>query len=531
MRNLVNLAAPFFSALLLTLSFPKFNLWIIGFFSLVPLLFGFSSIKESKNIAVFSFIFGVLHFSTLLYWLVYTLTKYGNLSILFSLLLLLLLSFYLSLYYVILFYINFKFKIFETPNFIKAAFFSLSFVGIEYLRGTLLTGFTWGQLGYILSNFSPFLQSADIWGIWGLSFILVLANYYLFFLLYYLFFFHKPWVNLNFLINNFCFLALFTALLSYGVYKENFWKNLLAKEKRAIKVSLLQGNIPQEMKEKSEIEYSLKVYKNLALSSLRKRPDIIFFPETAFPFFFLYEKDPTLKLLSSLDNIEAEAKKFNHFPVLIFGTFRLEYKKGRPMVYNSLIVWHRKKLIDFYDKEKLVPFGEYIPLENYLSFLKKITVGLGIVKPGFSKNINVPLQEKAFKIVPLICFESAFSEILKKRLKESPRLIFIATNDAWFDRTSAPYQHFQMARVRAVEARRYILQVANTGITGIIDPLGKIIKATQLEKREIVFGEVKLFSQKTLFVKYGNILGIAGSITLLFSILILLLAKSLTPRD
>ena len=201
------------------------------------------------------------------------------------------------------------------------------------------------------------------------------------------------------------------------------------------------------------------------------------------------------------------------------------------MVYNSLIVWHREKLIDFYDKEKLVPFGEYIPLENYLSFLKKITVGLGIVKPGFSKNINVPLQEKAFKIVPLICFESAFSEILKKRLKESPRLIFIATNDAWFDRTSAPYQHFQMARVRAVEARRYTLQVANTGITGIIDPLGEIIKATQLEKREVVFGEVKLFSQKTLFVKYGNILGIAGSITLLFSILILLLAKSLTPRD
>jgi len=529
--NLVNLTASFFSALLLTLSFPKFNLWIVGFFSLVPLLFSFSFTKGGKNVAILSFIFGIFHFSTLLYWLVYTLTKYGELSVIFSLLLLILLSFYLSLYYVILFYINFKFKVFETPNFIKAIFFSLTFVGIEYFRGTLLTGFTWGQLGYILSNFSPFLQSADIWGIWGLSFILVLANYYFFFLLYYLFFFHKPWVNFNFLINNFCFLALFTALLSYGVYKENFWENLIAKEEKAIKVSLLQGNIPQEMKEINEIEYSLKVYKDLALSSLRERPDIIFFPETAFPFFFLYEKDSTLKLFSLFNNLEAEAKKFNHLPVLIFGTFRLEYKKGNPMVYNSLIVWHGKKLIDFYDKEKLVPFGEYIPLENYLFFLKKIVVGLGIVKPGFSKNINVPLQEKIFKITPLICFESAFSEILRKRLKESPQLIFIATNDAWFDKTSAPYQHFQMARVRAVESRKYTIQVANTGITGIIDPLGEIVKTTQLEKREVVFGEVKLFSQKTLFVKYGNILGIAGSITLLLSILILFLARSLILRD
>jgi len=529
-RTLINLIAPIFSALLLTLSFPKWNLWIFGLFSFVPLFFSFVFTKENKNRLILVFIFGIFHFSTLLYWLVYTLTKYGNLNLIISLVLLLLLSSYLAFYYVFFFYTNLKLKIFKSPNFIKGIFFSLTLVGIEYLRGKLLTGFTWGQLGYILSNFSPFLQSADIWGIWGLSFICALINYYIFFLLYSFYFSFSSLLNLRFLINNFCFFIFFITFLSYGIYKKNFWEKVIFQEKDSIKVSLLQGNIPQEMKEINEIEYSLKIYEKLTLSALKEKPQIIFFPETSFPFFFPHEKEPTLKFLTFLDKITLESEKFNYLPILIFGTFRLKYKNGEPLVYNSLIVWDGKDFLDLYDKEKLVPFGEYVPLEKYLSFLRRITVGLGVIKPGFSKNLTFPLNDRIIKVTPLICFESAFSEILRKRLEENPQLIFIATNDAWFGKTSAPYQHFQMAIVRAVEARRYTVQVANTGITGIIDPTGKVIKMTQLEKEEIVYGEIKPFYEKTLFIKYGNTLGILGSSILLLSfILTLFPAKFLNP--
>lgn len=527
MKTLVNLIGPLSSALLLTLSFPKFDLWFLSFFSLVPLLFSLSFTQKNRDMFIFSFLFGIFHFSTLLYWLVYTLTKYGKLSLPFSIFLLLLLSSYLSLYYILSFYVNFKFHTFKTPNFAKGLFFSITFVGTEYLRSTLLTGFSWGQVGYILSNLSPFLQSAELWGIWGLSFTLVLINYYIFFLFYYLFFSPKFLKNLNFLANNLCFLILVLTIFIYGVYRENFWKDLINKEQKTLKVSLLQGNIPQEMKEKSEIEYSLNIYKNLAFSSLEKKPDLIFFPETSFPFFFPYEKNPTLELLSFLLELNNKAKNLQPIPALIFGTFRLKYQKGTPIVHNSLIVWQGDNLIDFYDKEKLVPFGEYLPLEKYLFFLKRIVVGLGIVKPGTPKNLKLSLEEKTIEIVPLICFESAFSEILRKRLKSSPQLIFIATNDAWFNKTSAPYQHFQVAKVRAVEARKYTIQVANTGISGIIDPTGKVIKKTELEERKVLFGEVKLFYQKTPFVRYGNMLGVIGCGVLLFSILILFLAKPL----
>lgn len=530
MRIHINLVSPIFSALLLTFSFPKWNFWILGFFSFVPLFFSFTFTKEIRTILISSFIFGVIHFSTLLYWLIYTLTKYGNLSPIISLFLLLLLSSYLALYYVLLFYTSFRLKIFESPNLIKGLFFSLTFVGMEYLKGKLLTGFTWGQLGYILSNFSLLLQSADIWGIWGLSFIVALINYYIFYLLHSFYLSFRSLLNCKFLIHNSLFLAIFISILSYGIYKKNFWKNIISQENNVIKVSLLQGNIPQEMKEIHEIEYSLRVYKNLALSTLKEKPDIIFFPETSFPFFFPNEREPTLKLLTFLDELTLEAKKLDHTPVLVFGTFRLKYKNGNPFVYNSLIVWDGKEFVDLYDKEKLVPFGEYVPLEKYFSFLRRITVGLGIIKPGFSKNLIIPLKDKTIKLTSLICFESAFSEILKKRLEENPQLIFIATNDAWFGKTSAPYQHFQMAIVRAVEARRYTIQVANTGITGMIDPTGKILKMTQLEKEEIVYGKIKSFYERTPFIKYGNVLGIAGSLILIFSfILTFFLAKFLSP--
>lgn len=529
MKNPINWLAVLFSAFLLTLSFPKWNFWIFGFFAFVPIMFVFINIKEKKDVIIFSIIFGTTHFSTLLYWLIYTLVKYGNISLTLASFLLFLLSFYLALYYALFFYLNFIFEIFKNPSFLKGFFFAFNLTGIEYLRSKLLTGFPWGQIGYLLSNFSFFLQSADFWGIWGLSFTLALINYYLFFIIYYFFLAYKPAKSYNFLLSNLLFIIFFFLLLSYGIYKENRWGNLLLKEKENIKVSLLQGNIPQEMKELSEIEYSFKIYQNMTFLALKEKPDIIFFPETSFPFFFPYDKKSVIEFLNLLENLQKYSKNLNYLPILVFGTFRLSYIKGKPQVYNSLIVWDGKDFVDFYDKEKLVPFGEYVPLEKYLSFLKRITVGLGILKSGISKNLVIPFKDKNIVITPLICFESAFSEILQKRLKQNSQLIIIATNDAWFGKTSAPYQHFQMAKVRAVEARKYTIQIANTGITGIIDPKGKIVKASKLETREIISDYIIPLYQPTLFIKYGNYLGILGSGSIIIQFLFLLIRNYFIP--
>ncbi len=189
-------------------------------------------------------------------------------------------------------------------------------------------------------------------------------------------------------------------------------------------------------------------------------------------------------------------------------------------MHNSLFLWNGEEIEDLYDKEKLVPFGEYIPLGKYFPFLKKISVVSDILKPGKSKNLQLKRKGKKIEILPLICFESAFPQILVKRLKEGGDLIVIATNDAWFGKTSAPYQHFQMAIVRAVEGRRFVLQAANTGISGIIDPLGRIQRKSDLEREEILSGEVKIIRKKTLFAQGGFLFPIFSSIVTFFLVIL-----------
>ncbi len=494
---------PFISGLFLTLSFPKWNLHFLCWFSLVPLFFC------RGNPWISGLVFGCVHFGSLLYWLVYTMTKYGGLSIFLAYFLLFLLSFYLAFYYSWLWGIHYNFlQTFQKPSFLKGLALALSWVGIEYFRSKLFTGFPWGKLGYLLSNYSLILQSAEIWGVWGLSFLLVLVNYWIYYFIWH--FLNVKKINLEFFKKQTGFLIILILVLGLGIWKKIKWEKILKESLSNIKVALLQGNIPQELKEARELDYSFKVYTQLLLKSLSSSPDLILFPETAFPFYFPYEKDTTLKLIKLLNEVEKKLsfKKLS----FVVGTFRVSYTEKEPKIYNSLIVWSGGEIIDFYDKEKLVPFGEYVPLSKYFPFLKEISVVSDTLKPGTSKNLIFRINQSYYKITPLICFESAFPELLQKRAKENSQLIFIATNDAWFGKTSAPFQHFQMAKVRAVEARRYTIQVANTGVTGIIDPLGKVVVESQLEEEKVLEGEVSSLYELTFFVKYGNFWGLAGGI-------------------
>lgn len=501
-RYLEIYALPLLSALLLSLSFPKFEIPIFVFFALIPLFF---SLKNEKNLASLfkkSLFFGILHYVLLLYWIVYTLVKYGNIPFLLASLLLLLLSTYLSLYWVLFFSLTNYLNLLKNPTFFKGLLSGLIFVSFEYLRSILLTGFPWGLLGYPLANFPTLLQLADLFGIWGLSFTVFILNYFFYFV-----FEHLGQYNYQkkkFFINLLAFSILVGIFFIYGKRSLNYWKDEIETSKELLKVSLLQGNNPQELKQARETELSLKVYENLTIQALKEKPDLIVFPETALPFYFPYEREPSLKFIATLEKVKTLSRTLNTLPPsIIFGTFRVNFEKNPPLVHNSLFVWNGEEIEDLYDKEKLVPFGEYVPLAKYFPFLKKISVVSDIIKPGTNKNLKFKRKEKKIQVLPLICFESAFPQILVKRMKLGASLVVITTNDAWFGKTSAPYQHFQMAIVRAVEGRRFVLQAANTGFTGIIDPLGKVSKKSDLEREEILTGEIKLLHKKTLFVKGG----------------------------
>jgi Apolipoprotein N-acyltransferase len=197
-------------------------------------------------------------------------------------------------------------------------------------------------------------------------------------------------------------LILILSFFAYGLFAEEYWQEKVREEKRTLRVALLQGNIPQELKERKEVELSLEVYKRLFLRALSLKPDIVFTPETAFPFYFPYEKDWSAKLLSFL--IKAYEEDKSSFPQFVFGAFRASFAEGVLRAHNTLFVWDGENISDIYDKERLVPFGEYIPLGEYFPFLRKISVVSDVLKPGAGKNLRIKLKERVIEITPLICF-------------------------------------------------------------------------------------------------------------------------------
>jgi len=142
-----------------------------------------------------------------------------------------------------------------------------------------------------------------------------------------------------------------------------------------------------------------------------------------------------------------------------------------------------------YDKVHLVPYGEYVPLRKIFPFIGKLVVGVGDFRPGEGFH---PIRGEGWNLGVLICYEGIFPEAARAYKREGATLLVNITNDAWFGRTSAPYQHLSMTVFRAVETRLYLVRAANTGISAIVDPAGKILSRTPIFERAVLKGEVKI---------------------------------------
>ena len=170
--------------------------------------------------------------------------------------------------------------------------------------------------------------------------------------------------------------------------------------------------------------------------------------------------------------------------------------------YNTAYVIGKQGQIEgSYSKVHLVPFGEYTPLTAYFPFLKNMSVAVGDFSSGPTHD---PVITGAGKIGVLICFEGVFPEITRETVKDGAEVLVNITNDAWYNRTSAPYQHFAFYIFRAVETDRYVLRAANTGISAVIDPRGRIVGKTGLFEERVLNGFFSLRDGETIYVRYGD---------------------------
>jgi apolipoprotein N-acyltransferase len=205
---------------------------------------------------------------------------------------------------------------------------------------------------------------------------------------------------------------------------------------------------------------------------------------------------------------------------ILFGSLAYEarsHPEDNRFFNSAFLVSPEDKKVSRYDKVHLVPFGEYVPLKPFLPFVEKMVVGVGDFSPG--KNFTLFAIPRA-RCGVLICYEIIFPSLSRNYCKAGANFIVTITNDAWFARSSAPYQHFSMAVFRAVENRTAVVRAANSGISGIIEPTGYIQNQTPLFERTFCKGKIPVAFSSTFYSRYGDVgVGLCGIVLLLFMLI------------
>ena len=490
LQNLITYGPAFISGLLLVLCFPTIDLFLVAWVALVPFLISLYD-KGPKQAFRSGIVLGVPYFFGTLYWIYHSINHFGGVSLIGSVAIVVLLCLYLSLYTGV-FALLFSATIRKTklPALLLAPVF---WVVLEFLRSYIFTGFPWSSIGYSQYKFLGIIQITDITGIYGVSFLVVAVNG----ALADIFLLKKrttdmPLFPLSYTVVGFAVLAFFVIFtVVYGQIR-------LRQERpgQVFRAGIIQGNIEQDKKwDPSYQDNVMEIYKNLSLEASSSSPSLIVWPETAVPFFFGSERRYT----EDLENFQSRLNAY-----LLFGSVLVKGKTDhRYLLSNSAVLLDKTGRVSYtYDKIHMVPFGEYVPLHKVLFFINKLVVGIGDYTPGdrYLRGVT-PFGQFA----TLICYEIVFPGLVRKFYADGGDFMVTITNDAWFGRTTGPYQHFSMAVFRAVENRKPVIRVANTGISGFIDSNGRIISRTGIFQRSILTGDVRTDTTRSFYSKYGDL--------------------------
>lgn len=514
MRSFAVLGGAGATGLLLALSFPSPEWWPLAWIALVPILI-ITGRQRPRAAFATGWLAGLIFFLSGLWWVVPTIERYGGIHPLLGSALLLLLAAYLAL-----FIGAFTGLLRIAPGVPGWQWFGAPalWVTLEYLRGHLLSGFPWLALGYSPYRVLPLIQIADVSSVYGISFLIVAANAAVAEAIRRAFAAGpaalgcRRWWNAA--------APLVPALgLVFVVVLYGAWRLSTPAGDATYRVALLQGNIPQDQKWdarfRSEI---LEIYRGLTADAGRSAPDLIVWPETALPAYFQIEsperrqvldlaRETGSYLLIGSPGFQVEPEASNTVEPEASNTNEL---RGLRMTNSAFLISPGGDVIGRYDKVHLVPFGEYVPLHRLLFFVNKLTAGIGDMVPGPGPAV---LSAGSGHLGVLICFEVIFPDLVRQFVQDGADVLVTITNDAWYGRSSAPYQHFSMAVLRAVENRVPLIRAANTGITGIIDPFGRIRSATPLFERTTVVGQIAPGrGSPSFYTRFGDVFALVCGI-------------------
>jgi apolipoprotein N-acyltransferase len=468
--------------LLLSAGFPKPAMFYLAWAAFVPLLLAIRNTSAKRALAL-GYLCGFVHSLTCLYWIDYAIYHFGGFSLALSWLILSLLCAIMAVYPALFALAAQKFETFPALY-----VFGLPFVWVtlEWIRAHVITGFPWADLGYTQTPLLHLIQVADITGVYGLSWLVVLGST----------------VVAGF-VQNYCrrsgaavLVGLVALVLIYGFWRCGQIEGLQHRQ-TAVNIAVVQGDIAQDEKwNRAAVDKTIETYGRLSLQAARQKPvpDIIVWPESAMPFF--YGINPRLSQ-KVRDIVRSTGKP------LLFGSLGVSPSGGKAHLLNSAYLLDGgAALLGTYSKQHLVPFGEYVPFMSVFSFAQSASVGPVDFVPG--KNPG-PLLLKGLPVGVLICYEDIFPRIARETVRRGAELLVNITNDAWYGDTSGPYQELEISRWRAIECRVPLARAANTGISAVFDATGREYGSLSLDRRGFLTCGVYPMSYLSFYVKYGDL--------------------------
>jgi apolipoprotein N-acyltransferase len=466
---------PFLGGLCLTLSFAPFNISVLAWFSFIPL---FYSLRDGKFAFLKGFIMGFAFFSTLLYWLAFADVVEGTIVPL------VVLGAFILVVYLASFF-GFAGIFYNKLNKMGYVYlFPIVFAGLEFLRSlSSVWGFTWGSVGFSQSNLIHLIQFASIGSLPLVTLWVLFLNIFL-----YLFFKGLNEKKRDKTIYLFSFLSLLIIPFIYS--QVILHRGISSGEYKTIGV--IQPNVLPEDKRKSGFDRLVKIKK---IVENCPQADLYVLSETASPFPISYNYE--------VENFFRDLAGKKNAPI-ITGTIDYKKQEGKVSYFNTASILDSSGIRGVYRKVFLVPFVERLPFDDVLPNLKKIDLGQGGFTPGTEFAV-FDIDGIVFSVY--ICYEAIFPQLIRKFVNSGAEFLVNITEDGWFGRTNGPYQHAQMAAFQSIIFRRSVVRSANTGISLISDPYGRIVRKTQIFREDFIVYEVPLLECKTVYARIGDIFG------------------------
>ncbi len=488
---------PFILGCLLSLAFAPLGFPPIIFIVMPLIIYSLLSFDGWKKASNYGWWFGFGHFLTSLFWIGNSFLAQSEVPIWAAPIAVFALAYILAYTFSLTFGLT---NCFNGPRWAKFMVFASIWSIVEWVRGHIFTGFPWNPLGVIWTSVDTVMQTASIFGVYGLTFFTVLiATSVPYFLV-------KKNIKkgeFGFLIINFILVGI---ILGFGFFRLGSAEVIYHPN---ISFRIVQANIPQKEKWVRE-NWSKNFYQHIEMSKVsdvnNTVPDFVIWPETAIPYFIGSEPGRQVLLAEMLGNKSA----------VISGAPRIERLDNSIKLYNSVHVIDKGgRLKGTYDKVHLVPFGEYLPLRGVLG-----RIGLGKFTDG-SLDFSSGVELKSLEVtgIPefgvLICYEVIFPGQAVGKIR--PQWLLNVTNDGWFGNSPGPYQHFEMARMRAVEEGLPLVRSAGTGISGVIDPWGRVLGELRLNTTGVLDSKLpKRIEKLTIYSQFGDLIFF---FTILFSLI------------